>query len=131
LTIRPAPEAARDGEILMNGSSRRWIALAFGTALFLGTQPDASAAEFSFKVAHTNAPGEIQDQGVLQFKSRLEELTNGRATLENFPNGQLGAELPAVQSVLLGTVDMTVPGKRRLQQLRPALPRLRFSFPVP
>ena len=43
---------------------------------------------------------------MLQFKSRLEELTNGRATLENFPNGQLGAELPAVQSVLLGTVDM-------------------------
>jgi TRAP-type transport system periplasmic protein len=111
----------------MKESSRRWIALAFGTAILLGTQPDASAAEFSFKVAHTNAPGEIQDQGVLQFKSRLEELTNGRATLENFPNGQLGAELPAVQSVLLGTVDMTVPGNAAFSNF---VPHFRvFDFP--
>src|SRR5215204_1521256 len=93
----------------MKGSSRRWIALAFGTALYLGAQPDASAAEFSFKVAHTNAPGEIQDQGVLQFK------------------GQLGAELPAVQSVLLGTVDMTVPGNAAFSNF---VPHFRvFDFP--
>src|SRR4051794_28942900 len=111
----------------MKESSRRWIALAFGTAILLGTQPAAPAAEFSFKVAHTNAPGEIQDQGVLQFKRRPEEVTNGRASLENFPNGQLGVELPAVQSVLLGTVDLPVPGNAAFCNF---VPHFRvFDFP--
>lgn len=63
---RHACEAKNDtphGEILMKESSRRWIALAFGTAILLGTQPAASAAEFSFKVAHTNAPGRSRIRG--------------------------------------------------------------------
>lgn len=68
------------------------------------------AAEFSFKVAHTNAPGEIQDRGVDDFKTRLEALSGGRATIENFNNGQLGAELPMIEGVLLGTIDIAVPG---------------------
>ena len=61
------------------------------------------AAEFSFKVAHTNAPGEITARGVDHFKTRLEALSGGRATIANFNNGQLGAELPMIEGVLLGS----------------------------
>ena len=110
----------------MKGSSRRWIALAFGTALFSWHTTGRLRGRISFKVAHTNAPGEIQDQGCCNSRAGS-GADERRATLENFPNGQLGAELPAVQSVLLGTVDMTVPGNAAFSNF---VPHFRvFDFP--
>ena len=55
----------------MKKSSREVSLCAFATAILLGTQPEPPH-RILFKVAHTNAPGEIQDQGVLQFRRRLE-----------------------------------------------------------
>jgi len=47
-------------------------------------------------------------------KKKLEEYTNGRATLEIFPNNQLGNEPQMIEGVLLGTVDITVPSNAPL-----------------
>ena len=64
------------------------------------------AAEYTFKVAHTNAADEVQDKGLQKMKELLEEKTGGAATLEIYPGGQLGDEQQTVEGVMLGTLDM-------------------------
>lgn len=72
----------------------------------LGLTISAQAAEYTFKVAHTNAADEVQDKGLQLMRDLLEEKTDGRATLEIFANGVLGDEAQLVEGVLLGTLDM-------------------------
>ncbi|WP_270933469.1 TRAP transporter substrate-binding protein [Falsiroseomonas oryzae] len=61
------------------------------------------------RAAHTNAVGEVQDEGLKVMDRRLREITGGRAGLQIFPNGQLGNELPMIEGVALGTIDVAVP----------------------
>ncbi|NDV99881.1 TRAP transporter substrate-binding protein [Salipiger sp. PrR002] len=66
----------------------------------------AFAADYTFKVAHTNAAGEVQDMGLQKMKELLEEKTDGAATLEIYAGGQLGDEQQTVEGVMLGSLDM-------------------------
>lgn len=66
-------------------------------------------APIILRAAHTNAVGEVQDEGLKVMDRRLREITGGRAGLQIFPNGQLGNELPMVEGVALGTIDIAVP----------------------
>ncbi len=89
---------------------RGWAgAAALSTAVAFTAATPASAQEYLLKAAHTNAVGEVQDKGLEVMDKRLRELTGGRAGLQVFPNGQLGAELALIEGVLLGTIDMVVP----------------------
>ncbi|GGK50976.1 TRAP transporter substrate-binding protein [Salinarimonas ramus] len=76
-------------------------------AAILGTQA-ASAQEITLRAGHTNVTGSIQDMGMQRLRDLLEEKTGGRATIEIFPNGQIGDEAQLVEGVLLGTVDMAM-----------------------
>lgn len=67
------------------------------------------AAEITLRAGHTNVADTIQDMGLQKLRELLEEKTNGRATIEIFPNGQLGDEAQLVEGVLLGTIDMAMP----------------------
>lgn len=97
------------------------LAVAVGMlAIALGVPADAQP-KYSFKAAHTNAVGEIQDEGLKFMKKRLEELTNGQATIEIFANGVLGTEIPAIEGVLLGTIDMTVPSNAAFSNFVPEM----------
>ncbi len=66
----------------------------------------AFAADYTFKVAHTNAAGEVQDMGLQKMKELLEAKTDGAATLEIYAGGQLGDEQQTVEGVMLGSLDM-------------------------
>jgi tripartite ATP-independent transporter DctP family solute receptor len=66
------------------------------------------------RAAHTNAVGEVQDEGLKVMDRRLREITGGRAGLQIFPNGQLGNELPMIEGVALGTIDLAVPSHAAL-----------------
>ena len=66
------------------------------------------------RAAHTNAIGEVQDEGLKVMDRRLREITGGRAGLQIFPNGQLGNELPMIEGVALGTIDVGVPSHAAL-----------------
>lgn len=44
------------------------------------------------------------------FKKEVEEKSNGRLKVEIYPNGQLGSDRQAIESVSIGTLDMSVPG---------------------
>ncbi len=46
----------------------------------------------------------------LKFKEKLEEESNGRLTVELYPNGQLyGSDREAIEAVQLGNLEMTIP----------------------
>ena len=97
------------------------LTVAVGILAIASIVPAAAQPKYSFRVSHSNAVGEIQDEGMKVMKRRLEELTNGQATLEIFPNGVLGAEIPAIEGVLLGTVDMTVPANAAFSNFVPEM----------
>ena len=69
----------------------------------------ALAQAVMLRAAHTNAIGEVQDEGLRFLDRRLRALTGGRLGLQIYPNGQLGNELPMVEGVALGTIDLAVP----------------------
>ena len=69
----------------------------------------ALAQTVTLRAAHTNAIGEVQDEGLKFMDRRLREITSGRLGLQIFPNGTLGNELPMVEGVALGTIDLAVP----------------------
>lgn len=81
----------------------------FATAVFsLATLVGAQAADITIRAGHTNVTGSIQDMGLQKLRDLLEEKTGGKATIEIFPNGQIGNEAQLVEGVLLGTVDMAM-----------------------
>lgn len=83
-------------------------------ALLAATAAPVAAQDHVFKVGHTNAAGEIQDEGLQKMKELLEAKTDGAATLEIYPSGQLGDEAQAIEGVLLGSMDMTMPSNSML-----------------
>lgn len=86
---------------------KKLIATAFAVLLAAASQP-AMAAEITIKAGHTNVTGSIQDMGMQKMRDLLEEKTGGKATIEIFPNGQIGDEAQLVEGVLLGTVEMAM-----------------------
>lgn len=66
------------------------------------------AAEITIKAGHTNVTNSIQDMGLQKLRELLEAKTGGKATIQIFPNGQIGDEGQLVEGVLLGTVDMAM-----------------------
>lgn len=83
--------------------TRMIAAAALSAAMLAGP---VAAADYTFRVAHTNAADEIQDKGLQKMRELLEAKTDGAATLEIFPGGQLGDEQQTVESVMLGSLDM-------------------------
>jgi tripartite ATP-independent transporter DctP family solute receptor len=82
--------------------------LAAGLAAPFVARPGRAQA-VTLRAAHTNAVGEVQDEGLKVMDRRLREITGGRAGLQIFANGQLGNELPMIEGVALGTIDVAVP----------------------
>lgn len=68
----------------------------------------AMAAEITLKAGHTNVADTIQDKGLQKLRELLEQKTGGKATIEIFPNGQLGNESQLVEGVMLGSLDMAM-----------------------
>ncbi|WP_233141351.1 TRAP transporter substrate-binding protein [Haematobacter missouriensis] len=67
-----------------------------------------AAQDYTFKIGHTNAAAEVQNMGLEKMKELLESKTDGAATLEIYPGGQLGDESQLIEGVMLGSVDMSM-----------------------
>lgn len=78
------------------------------TALLAAMAAPALAQDYSFKIGHTNAAEEVQDKGLQKMRELLEAKTDGAATLEIFPGGQLGDESQLIEGVMLGSIDMSM-----------------------
>ena len=68
--------------------------------------PVAAQQPTLLRTGHTNAVGEVQDEGLRYMDRGLREKTKGQLGLQIFPNGQLGAELPSVEGLLIGSIDV-------------------------
>jgi tripartite ATP-independent transporter DctP family solute receptor len=63
---------------------------------------------WNLKLCHGLAPEHPYQLGSLEFGRLIKEYTNGRVTLEVFPNGQLAAsEREMYEALQMGTLDMT------------------------
>lgn len=80
-----------------------------GTAL-LGSQ-SLLAADFTLKFGHLANEQNIWNQAALKFKELVETNSDGRIEVQVYPNEQLGSEMDVINSIQLGTADMTISGE--------------------
>ncbi|HSH47169.1 MAG TPA: TRAP transporter substrate-binding protein [Halomonas sp.] len=80
-----------------------------GTAL-IGSQA-AVAADFTLKFGHLANEENIWHLAAVKFKEEVEANADGRIEVQLYPNEQLGGEMDVINSIQLGTADMTITGE--------------------
>ncbi|MFO8063683.1 MAG: TRAP transporter substrate-binding protein [Spirochaetia bacterium] len=77
-------------------------------AAFASGQEEAEEAETHvFRLAETHAEDYPTTQGNYRFAELVEERTDGRITIEVYPDSQLGEESDVIEQVQFGGIDMT------------------------
>ncbi|MCM5705700.1 TRAP transporter substrate-binding protein [Larsenimonas salina] len=89
----------------------------------------AHAADYTLKFGHLANKDNIWNKAAEHFKKEVEENSNGRIDVQIFPNDQLGGEMEVINSIQLGTADMTITGES-LQNWAPlaALMAVPYAF---
>ncbi len=89
----------------------------------------ASAQEMTLKLGHLANEENPWHLASVKFGEELSALTDGRITVEVFPNESLGKEIDLINGMQLGTVDMTITGES-LQNWAPmaALLAIPYAF---
>ncbi|SEN32283.1 TRAP transporter substrate-binding protein [Halomonas caseinilytica] len=87
------------------------------------------AADFTLKFGHLANEEHVWHQAAAKFKEVVEAESDGRIEVQLFPNEQLGAEMDVINSIQLGTADMTITGES-LQNWAPkaALMAVPYAF---
>ena len=80
------------------------------------------------KAGHSQNDGEPMDLGLEMIAEHLQEATGGKATLEVFPNMQLGGEVEMIKQVLTGSLDITSPSNAPLTNFVPELKLFDMPF---
>ncbi|MCK0745528.1 TRAP transporter substrate-binding protein [Chromohalobacter nigrandesensis] len=73
--------------------------------------PFATAADYTLKFGHLANEENIWNKAAERFKQVVEEESDGRIEVQIFPNEQLGTEMEVINSIQLGTADMTITGE--------------------
>ncbi|ORE93556.1 TRAP transporter substrate-binding protein [Acuticoccus yangtzensis] len=71
----------------------------------------ALAQEKTLQLGHLANEDNPWHKASLKFAEELSSLTDGRITVEVFPNESLGKEIDLINGMQLGTVDMTITGE--------------------
>ena len=71
----------------------------------------SQAADVTLKFGHMVNEDNIWHKAALKFKEVAETKSNGRIEVKLYPNSQLGKELDIINSIQLGTADMTMTGE--------------------
>ncbi|MFC3284111.1 TRAP transporter substrate-binding protein [Litchfieldella rifensis] len=79
-------------------------------AAILGSQ-SLLAADFTLRFGHLANEENIWHQAAVKFKEEVEANSDGRIEVQIYPNEQLGAEMDVINSIQLGTADMTITGE--------------------
>ncbi|MFE7060817.1 TRAP transporter substrate-binding protein [Sutcliffiella sp. NPDC057660] len=74
-----------------------------------GGQEDSSDVQV-LKLGHVWPNSEIHAQAVQKFKEEVEELTDGKLTIEIYENGSLGDDVELLEGLSIGTADIWVGG---------------------
>jgi C4-dicarboxylate-binding protein DctP len=87
---------------------RRTLVLGAPLALAFAT-PALAQAPIVIKFSHVVAPDTPKGKGSLKFKELAEKYTNGKVTVEVYPNSQLYKDNEELQALQLGAVHMLAP----------------------
>ena len=88
----------------------------------------ATAADIVLKAGHSQNAGEPYDLGLKMIGEEVEKATNGKATVQVFPNMQLGGEVEMIKQVMTGTLDITSPSNAPLTNFVPELKLFDMPF---
>jgi len=80
-----------------------------------------SSDRIVLKLGHGLAEQHPVHQGMLHLKKRLEELTDGRATIDVYPGGMLGNETESLEQVQKGEMGMTKVSTAALEAFLPEM----------
>ncbi|GAB3680246.1 TRAP transporter substrate-binding protein [Salinisphaera aquimarina] len=90
--------------------SRNFVAAALVAASLMGAGA-AQAADYTLKFGHLANTDNIWNKAALKFKTLVEKNSDGRIAVKVYPNEQLGSEMEVINSIQLGTADMTITGE--------------------
>ncbi|MCC5884517.1 MAG: TRAP transporter substrate-binding protein [Halomonas sp.] len=79
-------------------------------AALIGSQA-VLAADVTLRFGHLANEQNIWHQAAERFKELVEENSDGRIEVQLYPNEQLGNEMDVINSIQLGTADMTITGE--------------------
>lgn len=88
--------------------SKTLISALVAAALLSG---HAVAAEITLKFGHPANEKNIWHQAAEHFKTQVEKDSQGRIKVQLYPSEQLGNEMDIINSIQLGTADMTLAGE--------------------
>ncbi len=86
--------------------------------------------EFSIRLSHVTTPETPKGMAADKFKEILEEKSEGRITVEVFPNSELYGDEDELQALQGGGVDMIAPASSKLTDIAPQLFVLDLPFIV-
>ncbi|GGY02772.1 C4-dicarboxylate ABC transporter substrate-binding protein [Litchfieldella qijiaojingensis] len=79
-------------------------------AAILGSQATL-AADYTLQFGHLANEQNIWHLAAVKFKEEVEANSDGRIEVQIYPSEQLGAEMDVINSIQLGTADMTITGE--------------------
>ncbi|MBB1271891.1 TRAP transporter substrate-binding protein [Psychromonas sp. SR45-3] len=88
-----------------------------------------SSADYTLKLGHLANEDNVWNKAVVKLSEDVYKKSNGRLEINIYPNDQLGNELDVINSIQLGTADMTISGES-LQNWAPkaALLAIPYAF---
>lgn len=89
---------------------KQFVTGALASAVMLGSS-SLWAADYTLRFGHLANEQNIWHQAAEKFREEVEANSEGRIEVLLFPNEQLGSELDVINSIQLGTADMTITGE--------------------
>ena len=98
-----------------------------GFAYFLRTQGSGTLGQTVLKLGHTQDTGHPVHLGMEHMKTRLEELSGGRVTIDIYPSSVLGNENQCIEQLQDGSLAMTKTSAAAIENFIPIMSV--FSMP--
>ncbi|EDM27080.1 TRAP dicarboxylate transporter, DctP subunit [Lentisphaera araneosa HTCC2155] len=98
--------------------------------VFISCDSDKTKSDkYTLKFGHLSSEDNTWNKAALKFKELVEERSQGKIEVKVYPNSQLGKEMDIINSIQLGTADMTITGES-LQNWAPkaALMAVPYAF---
>ena len=92
-----------------------------GFAYFLRTQGSGTLGQTVLKLGHTQDTGHPVHLGMEHMKTRLEELSGGRVTIDIYPSSVLGNENQCIEQLQDGSLAMTKTSAAAIENFIPIM----------
>src|SRR6516165_1415427 len=93
----------------MRFSAAKWLVFAFAAGLAFAAGGPALADPIIIKFSHVVSPDAPKGKAALMFKQLAEKYTNGKVTVEVYPNSSLYKDKEELEALQLGSVQLLAP----------------------